>query len=73
MLVDGSVVATITPNGTAYASYATPSFSATAGRTQIELLGLAPSTADSTAFIDTVAVALTPPNAIADGSFETPG
>ena len=69
VLVDGSAVATITPSGTAYSGYATPIFTVTAGAHTIELLGLAPSTADSTAFIDTVAVESP---LIADGSFETP-
>ena len=56
VLVDSSVVGTITPGGTTYASYTTPSFTVTAGTRTIELLGLAPATADSTAFIDLVSL-----------------
>ena len=71
MLLDGSVVATITPSGARLCQLCDAEFSATAGPHKIEFLGLAPATADSTAFIDMVAV--TPPRPrLADGSFETP-
>ena len=52
VLVDGSLVLTITPSGIAYSGYATPIFTVTAGTHSIELLGLAQSTAQySTAFM----------------------
>ena len=60
VLVDGSLVSTITPSGIAYSGYATPIFTVTAGTLSIELLGLAQSTADSTAFIDTVSIGQSP-------------
>ena len=69
VLVNGAAVDTIKPSGTTYAGYTTPSFSVTAGTHTIELLGLSPSTADSTAFVDTVAIES---STIGNGSFETP-
>ena len=54
VLIDGNVVATITPSGTSYGSYTTGNFTVTAGTHTIEFRGLAQFTADSTAFIDLV-------------------
>jgi hypothetical protein len=64
-------VSTITPASTIYGGYQSANFSVTAGVHVIELLGLAPSSADSTVLVDLVS--LSPVNGgIADGSFESP-
>jgi hypothetical protein len=83
VLIDGTqVVASITPavstspNSTAsnsiytYTAYQTANFTVTAGMHTIEFLGMAPTTADSTAFIDdaTISTGCT----ISDGDFEEP-
>ena len=53
VLLDGNIVGAITPQGTNYVSYTTPSFTvATTGSHTIELLGLNPNGGDNTAFID---------------------
>ena len=55
----------------AYATYQSSNFTVTAGTHTVELLGMSPSTADSTAFIDEVAI--TPVvDSIVDGGFEQP-
>ena len=57
--------------GTSYAAYQTPVFPVVAGTHVIEFLGLAPASADSTAFIE--AVSLSPvSDAIAEGNFVVP-
>jgi hypothetical protein len=71
VLVDGGIVGSITPAGTSYTAYQTPSFTVTAGVHVIELLGLSPQSASSTAFVDSVSLASTV-NALGDGGFETP-
>jgi hypothetical protein len=81
VLFDGAVVDTITPAdvpvtaantvaiaATSYSPYQTPNFQVATGMHTIQFLGLAPSTADSTAFIDDVLV--TSADGINDGSFE---
>jgi hypothetical protein len=60
VLIDGSVVGTITPGGTGYAIYSTSSFAVTAGAHTIKFLGLNPNGGDNTAFIDQVAIATAP-------------
>jgi archaellum component FlaG (FlaF/FlaG flagellin family) len=71
VLVDGVAIGTITPTGTTYGSYQTTNFSVTAGSHAIELLGLSPSSADSTAFIDLVSLAAVS-GVLQDTGFETP-
>ena len=80
VLVDGAPVGLILPNSpvlvnktstTAYASYQTSNFTVTTGTHTVELLGLSPSTADSTAFLGEVAIAPVV-DTLLDGSFETP-
>ena len=80
MLVDGAEVgiavpASFNPNATVtyiYTPYQSNNFTVTAGLHTIELLGLSPATADSTAFVSEVAV--TPVlDALVDSSFEEPG
>jgi len=58
VLVDGAVVATITPSGTSYATYTTASFTLTAGVHTLAFVGQN-TTGDSTAFIDQVSVSPT--------------
>ena len=69
--IDGNPLETLTPSGTSYATYATATFSATAGTHSIEFLGLAPATADSTAFLNLAAIAPVQ-DAVADGAFADP-
>ena len=71
VLLDGSAVCTITPSGTSYVMYTTSNFTVAPGTHAITFLGLAPSTADSTAFIDTVSIGQ-PSVAVANPSFEAP-
>jgi hypothetical protein len=62
VLVDGQVVATVTPTGTPYASYTTAPFTVAAGAHTIAFVGTDPLGGDNTALVDAVqinAVALT--------------
>ena len=71
VLVDGTVVGTITPSGTTYGSYASGTFAVSAGSHTITLQGTSSSKYD-TAFIDAVGIAVagsTTP-AVGDASFE---
>jgi len=78
VLVDGLQVALVTPpkagitSGSkityTYTPYATSNFTVTTGPHVIEFLGMSPSTADSTAFIDDVTISTG--GGISDGSFE---
>ena len=81
VLVDGTPLIVITPvNSTitstssvtyyTYTAWQTPNFTVTTGAHTIEFLGMAPSSADSTAFIDGVAVSTGA--AIDDGNFQQP-
>ena len=56
VLVDGSVVGTFTPSGTAYQGYITAAFTVTAGSHTIKFQGLDSAGGDNTAFIDNVNV-----------------
>ncbi len=56
VLVDGNLVGTIFPVGTAYATYTTGSFHVTPGSHTITLQGVIPSRADYTALIDLITV-----------------
>ena len=56
VLVDGTVVSTITPAGTSYATYTTASFNVTAGSHTITFAGVDPSGADYSAFLDQVTI-----------------
>jgi hypothetical protein len=69
VLVDGVEAGVIVPSGTTYAPYESANFSvATTGAHSVELLGLIPAAADSTAFIDDVAI--TPVvDTLVDGDF----
>jgi hypothetical protein len=57
VLVDGAMVGTFTPAGTAYAAYATATFSVAAGAHRIAFQGLDSAGGDNTAFIDEVRIA----------------
>jgi hypothetical protein len=57
ILVDGAVVGTITPAGTAYAAYSSKSFIVTAGLHKIAFDGLDPLGGDNTALLDQVTIA----------------
>ncbi len=81
VLIDGTPIETIVPNSpvvvndttqtVSYAPYQTYNFQVGAGTHTVELLGTSPSTADSTAFLDEVAI--TPvQDTLDDGGFETP-
>ena len=72
MLVDGTVVSTITPAGTSYAIYTTASFNVTAGSHTITFVGVDPSGADYTAFLDQVSIDNVSPTGFTDPSFENP-
>jgi hypothetical protein len=56
VLVDGQVVATVTPTGTSYASYTTAPFAVAAGSHTVALVGLDPLGGDNTALVDAVRV-----------------
>jgi subtilase family serine protease len=56
VLVDGSVLSTITPSGTSYATYTTASFTVTAGSHTIAFVGLNPNGGDNTAFLDQITI-----------------
>ena len=56
VLVDGTVVGTFTPASTSYATYTTASFNVTAGSHTITFVGVDPSGADYTAFLDQVSI-----------------
>ena len=71
--IDGLTVATIQPTGTTYATYTTPTFTVTAGTHTIAFIGTGPTTSDSTAFLDAISVAATPPPTpftLGDAGFE---
>ena len=56
VLVDGVVVGTFTPTGTAYQGYTTAAFTVTAGSHTIKFQGLDSAGGDNTAFVDDVAL-----------------
>jgi hypothetical protein len=58
VLVDGVVVGTFTPAGTAYTGYATSNFTVGAGAHTLAFVGLDPDGQDNTAFLDQVALNL---------------
>jgi len=68
VLVDGQVVATVTPTGTPYASYTTAPFTVAAGSHTIAFVGLDPLGGDNTALVDAVQV-----NAVAFTTAQTTG
>jgi glucose/arabinose dehydrogenase/endogenous inhibitor of DNA gyrase (YacG/DUF329 family) len=68
VLVDGAVVGTFTPSGTAYQGYVTAAFTVAAGAHTITFQGLDSAGGDNTALVD--AVALTSIPAIGDQAFE---
>lgn len=80
MLIDGAEVGVAVPAsfnnaGTVsyqYSTYQSQTFTVTAGVHTVELLGLSPASADSTAFVTQVAVAPVI-DGLVDGGFETPG
>ena len=57
VLVDGTVVGTITPSSSNYADYTTPSFSVTAGSHTVTLQALDSAGGDNTAFVDNIRIA----------------
>ncbi len=56
VLVDGTVVGTITPASTSYATYTTASFNVTAGSHTITFVGVDPTGEDYTALLDQVGI-----------------
>jgi RHS repeat-associated protein len=58
--IDGGVVGTFTPAGTAYTSYATAAFTVAAGAHTLTFFGLNPLGGDNTAFLDQVQVNAVP-------------
>ena len=72
VLVDGTVVGTITPASTSYATYTTASFNVTAGSHTITFVGVDPSGADYTAFLDQVSINNVSPTGFTDPGFENP-
>ena len=71
VLLDGAQIGLITPSSTNYYLYQTLNFTVTTGSHTVEFLGLAPSSADSTALIDLTATKAVN-DSLSDGSFETP-
>ena len=61
VLVDGTVVGTITPASTSYATYTTASFNVTAGSHTITFVGVDPTGKDYTAFLDQVSIDIVSP------------
>ena len=72
VLVDGTVVGTITPASTSYANYTTASFNVTAGSHTITFVGVDPTGKDYTAFLDQVGIDNVSPTGFTDPSFENP-
>jgi hypothetical protein len=71
VLVDGADDGLIVPAGTTYAQYQSNNFAVSTGTHTVELLGMNPPVADSTAFVDTIAI--TPvDDSLIDGGFEQP-
>ncbi len=70
VLLDGQVVATIRPAGTAYAPYTTSAFAIAAGAHTITFRGLDTAGGDNTAFIDAVTLQRVP--RVYDSGFEAP-
>ena len=72
VLVDGTVVSTITPSSINYALYTTTTFTVTTGTHTIEILGLDPHGGDNTALIDLVSIVAAQANQPVDPGFESP-
>ncbi len=72
VLVDGTVVDTFTPAGTGYATYTTAAFHVAAGGHTISFVGVDPSGADYTAFLDGVSIDSLSPPAPSDPEFRQP-
>ncbi len=72
VLVDGTAVGTFTPTGTTYATYLTNAFNVTAGNHTISFVGIDPTGAGYTAFLDQVSINVASPTGFANPSFETP-
>ena len=68
VLVDGTVVGTITPASTSYATYTTASFNVTAGSHTITFVGVDPTGADYTAFLDQVSIDIVSPTGFSAAS-----
>ena len=72
VLVDGTAVGTIIPTSTTYFSYTTGSFSVTSGSHTITFVGVDPSGADYSAFLDQVSINNVSPAGFTDPGFEYP-
>jgi hypothetical protein len=72
VLVDGNVVATVTPAGTSYETDTTDPFTVATGEHSIAFVGLNPLGGDNTAFIDAVTATQLSGVAVGDGGFEQP-
>ena len=68
VLVDGTVVGTITPASTSYATYTTASFNVTAGSHTITFVGVDPTGADYTAFLYQVSIDIVSPTGFSAAS-----
>ena len=71
VLVDGTAVSTFTPTSSNYSTYTTASFNVTAGSHTVTFVGVDPSGADYTAFLDQVSIANVSP-AFSDPGYENP-
>jgi hypothetical protein len=72
VLVDGALVATVTPADTIYRSYETANFTVATGAHTIQFIGFNPLGGDNTAFVDEVGISPVV-DSLSDGSFEVPG
>jgi hypothetical protein len=72
VLVDGTVVSTITPTRTSYGNYTTAAFNVTAGAHAITFVGVNLSRRNQTVFIDAVSVNNVSPTGLSIPGFEMP-
>ena len=70
--VDGTVLGTFTPTSTNYSTYTTASFNVASGSHTITFVGVDPSGADYSAFLDQVSINTVSPAGFTDPSFEIP-
>src|SRR5207245_2294533 len=72
VLVDGVVVGTFNPSGTAYAPFQTSAFAVAAGSHTVTFQGLDTAGGDNTAFVDDIRLVTAAAPALPDGGFEAP-
>jgi len=61
VLLDGSVLGTVTPSGTGYTDYSTAAFTTTAGSHTLRISGLDASGSNNTAFLDNIRLTVSAP------------